>query len=263
MNIIEFKNINLAYTHDQLVLKDINLSIKRGEHWAILGANGSGKSTLLKLFSNDLYPHTGNPFTKKLFDQDNWEIIRLKKHLGIVTNELENEYRFNSGFSSGFELIISSYFSSIGKQLHHHYTSKQKDATQKLMEDLEIVHLKNKKILHMSTGELRRCIIARALLHKPEALLLDEPTTGLDVKSQIKFLELIKTLSHQITLIIITHHIEEIIPQVTHVALMADRTIYKQGKKEDILNAKNLSKIFDIPLELEEKDEYYTIRRKK
>lgn len=227
MNILEFKNVNIGYDYRNLVLKNINITIKKGEHWVILGANGSGKSTFLKLISNDLYPNTNNKFTKKLFERNKWEISDLKKNLGIVTNDLQNEFTYNVGYSTGIDLVHSAFYSSLGKQPHHEYTKVMNTKTKEIMDFLQISDLKDKRTTQMSTGELRKCLIARALIFDPKALLLDEPTSGLDIKAKLNFLKLIKKLSRKLTLIIITHHIEEIIEEITHVALICDKTIYK------------------------------------
>lgn len=109
----------------------------------------------------------------------------------------------------------------------------------------------------MSTGQLRRCIIGRALIHKPKAFILDEPTVGLDIKTQISFIKLMQKLSKESNIILITHHIEEVFEEITNIALMYNKTIYKQGLKEDILNSKNLSKIFDSKLSLSQKNKRY------
>lgn len=260
MNIIEFENVNIGYDYRYLVLKNINLIIKEGEYWVILGANGSGKSTFLKLICNDLYPNTHYKFTKKLFDQEVWDIFDLKKKLGIVTNEIQNEFIYSARYSTGFEIIRSAFYASLGKMQHHIYTKKQNDKTLEMMEFLEISDLKDKKSSEMSTGQLRKCLIARSLIHNPKALLLDEPTTGLDIKAQRNFVKLLKKLTSKLSIIIITHHLEEIIEEITHVALIAKNCIYRQGLKEDHITSENISKVFDLDITIEEKDGRYKIK---
>ncbi len=260
MNILEFKNVNIGYDYRYLVLQNINIKIKEGEHWCILGANGSGKSTFLKLISNDLYPNTHYTFTKKIFEKDTWDIFELKKHLGIVSNDLQNEFYYHCNNASAFELIRSSFYASLGKQKHHIYTKQQDEKTNEIIQYLNIEYLRDKKVRHMSTGELRKCLIARALIFDPKALLLDEPTSGLDIKAQREFLALMKKLSKKLTIIVITHHIEEIISEITNIALIAKNKIYKQGLKEDILTSQNISEVFDLPLELQSNKGRYFIK---
>ncbi|MGB5866405.1 MAG: ATP-binding cassette domain-containing protein [Arcobacteraceae bacterium] len=258
-NIINFENIYVSYDVKP-VLENINLTINENEHWVILGANGSGKSTLIKLFSNDLYPNTKYPFKKEIFGQSKWSIFDLKKNLGIVTNDLHNYFDTHGKFLTAYEVILSGYFSTIGVFKHQDFTPQQHQKALEVLEFLEIMHIKDKRVSAMSTGQLRRSIIGRALIHNPRAFILDEPTVGLDIKAQYNFIQLIRKLSKKASIILVTHHIEEIFEEVSHVALVHNKTIFKQGKKNEILNSRNLSKVFDIELKLEEQNNNYYIK---
>lgn len=256
-NIINFENIYVNYGMTT-VLENINLKINNGENWVILGANGSGKSTLMKLFSHDLYPNTIYPFKKELFGKDRWDIFELKKYLGVITNDLQNQFLNYGKNTTAFDVILSGFYSSLGIFRHHEFSGKQFEEASNILKFLDIEHLKNKKISEMSTGEQRRCIIGRSLIHNPKAFILDEPTTGLDIKAQNNFLKLLQKLSKNVPVILITHSIEEIFPDVTHVALIYNKTIYKQGRKNDILTSENLSEIFEADIELQKaKDRYF------
>ena len=255
-NIINFKNVYAGYEIDP-VLKNINLTIKENEHWVILGANGSGKSTLIKLISNDIHPNRKYSFTKEVFGKDRWSTSELKKDLGIITNDLHNYFSVHGSFLSAYEVILSGYYSSIGVFKHQDFTQEQHTKALEVLVHLEISHIKDKKVSAMSTGQLRRCIIGRALIHDPKAFILDEPTVGLDIKAQHSFIKLIQKLSQKASMILVTHHIEEIFPEVSHIALVHNKTIFKEGKNEDILTSMNLSKIFDLPIDLvKEKNSY-------
>jgi len=259
MNIIDFQNIYVNYDLNP-VLKNINLQINQKEHWAILGSNGSGKSTLIKLISSDLYPNTKYKFSKKIFGKDRWSIFDLKMNLGIITNDLHNYFEKHGSFLSAYEVILSGYYSSIGVFKHQDFTKIQHQKALEVLEYLEIMHMKDKKVHQMSTGQLRRCIIGRALIHNPKAFILDEPTVGLDLKAQNNFIKLLQKLSQNASIIIVTHHIEEIFPEISNIALIHNQTIYKQGLKKDILTSANLSKIFDIDLIVEEENDRYHIK---
>jgi len=258
-NIIDFENIYAGYEIPP-VLENINLKINTNEHWAILGANGSGKSTLIKLFSHDLYPNTKYPFKKEIFGKDRWDIFELKKYLGIITNDLHNQFVNQGGFLTAYEVVLSGHYSSIGIFEHHKFTQKQHEKALEVLEFLEILGIKYKKVSQMSTGQLRRCVIGRALIHNPKAFILDEPTVGLDIKAQNNFIKIARKLSKKTSIILVTHHIEEIFPEITHVALMYNKTIFKQGKKEDILTSENLSKIFEIGINLQKENERFYIQ---
>ncbi len=258
MNIIEFENIDVGYD-EKVVLKNINLKIKSGEHFAILGANGSGKSTLMKLIQSQIHPRHTKKFKKEIFGKSIYSIFDLKKELGVITNDLHNYFEKEAGYLTGFEVVLSGFYSSIGVFTHQDFTKKQIQKAIEVMNFLEIIDLKNKKVSSMSTGQLRKCIVARALIHDPKAFVLDEPTVGLDIKAQINFIKLLQKISLKSTIILVTHHLEEIFPEIKNVALIYNNTIFKIGKKEDILNSENLSTIFDIKIEVKQKNKRYYI----
>ncbi|MDD3342538.1 MAG: ATP-binding cassette domain-containing protein [Sulfurospirillaceae bacterium] len=247
MKIVEFEHVNVAYEEEN-VLKDISLAIKEGEHTAIIGANGSGKSTLIKLFSNDLYPRFSLDMVKEVFGKKVWDIWELKKHLGIITNELHYEFTQRAGFLNAFEVTLSGFYSSFHIYEHQEFSPLHVNKVNEVLSFLEIEHLRHKRISEMSTGEIRKCIIARALVHNPKAMILDEPTVGLDIKAQINFVSMMQKLSTQTTIILITHHLEEIFEEIQTVVMIKSGEIYQRGKKEDLLNDTQLSYLFDIPL---------------
>lgn len=259
MNIIDFENVYVSYDITP-VLENVNLQINEGEHWAILGSNGSGKSTLIKLISNDLYPNTKYQFKKKIFGKDRWSIFDLKRNLGIITNDLHNYFEKHGNFLSAYEVVLSGFYSSIGVFKHQDFTEAQHQKALEVLEFLEILHMKDKKVHQMSTGQLRRCIIGRALIHEPKAFILDEPTVGLDIKAQHSFLQFIRKLSTKASIILVTHHIEEIIPEISHIALMHNKTIFKQGLKEKILNSSTLSEVFESEITLGLDNQRYYIQ---
>lgn len=258
MYIIDFENIDIGYD-DKIVLKDINIKIKKGEHFAIIGANGSGKSTLMKLIQSQIHPRHTKEFKKEIFGKSIYSIFELKNRLGVVTNDLHNTFEKDAPYLSGFLVVISGFYSSIGVFTHQDFSKEQIKKAKEIMKFLEIENLKDKKVSSMSTGELRKCIVGRALIHNPEAFILDEPTVGLDIKAQINFIKLLEKLAKTKTIILVTHHLEEIFKDIKYVALMHNQTIFKSGKKEDILTSENLSHIFDVELKISEKNRRYYI----
>lgn len=257
--IIDFENIHVNYGMTT-VLKEINLKIHSDENWVILGANGSGKSTLMKLFSHDLYPNTKYPFKKEIFGYDRWDIFELKKHLGIITNDLHNQFLNYSKNASAYDILLSGYYSSLGIFNHHSFEKEQLDKVESVLEFLDIAEIKDKKLSEMSTGEQRRCIIGRSLIHSPEAFILDEPTTGLDIKAQCSFIKILQKLSKKVPIVLITHNVEEIFEEITHAALIYKNTIYKQGSKDDILTSENLSEIFEANIDIQKENDRYYIK---
>ena len=224
MEIIRFEHVNVAY-EDKNVLHDISLSIAEGQHTAILGANGSGKSTLLKLFSNDIYPRYDEAMTKEVFGKSVWDIWELKRHLGIITNDLHYQFTERASFLNGFEVALSGFYSSFHIYEHQEFSPLHIQKVNEVLSFLGIEHLRNKRISQMSTGEIRKCIIARALVHNPKAMILDEPTVGLDIKAQIEFVNLLQKIAKERTIILITHHLEEIFEEIKHVVLLKEGAI--------------------------------------
>jgi len=258
MKIIDFENLNVGYD-EKIVLKDINLKIKQGEHWAILGANGSGKSTLMKVIQSEIHPRRDKPFKKEILGKATYSIFELRKELGIITNDLHNYFAREAGYLSGFEVVLSGHYSSVGIFTHQDFTKEQITKAKEVLEFLDIIDLKDKRVAEMSTGQLRKCIVGRALIHEPKAFILDEPTVGLDIKAQINFIKMLKKLSINSSIILVTHHLEEIFEEIENVALIYDNTIYKSGKKEEILTSENLSKIFETKLTIGEKNNRYFV----
>ncbi|WP_428023717.1 ABC transporter ATP-binding protein [Arcobacter sp.] len=258
MNIIDFENIHASYD-DKLILKEINLKINDGEHWAILGANGSGKSTLIKLISSQIHPRQNYPHKKLILGKDRYSLFELRKAMGIITNDLHNYFYDQGNFLTGYEVVLSGFYSSIGVFKHQDFTNEQHHKANEILEYLEISDLKDKIVAKMSTGQLRKCIIGRALIHEPKAFILDEPTVGLDIKAQLNFIKLLRKLSQKASIILVTHHIEEIFEEISHVALIKNQTILKKGKKEEILTSENISETFDVKLKINSSNNRYYI----
>ncbi len=247
--IADFKNLFVSYGGDD-VLHGVSLEVNPLEHTAILGANGSGKSTFIKLFSGEIYPRVLAQSHKELFGQDRWEVAELRKRLGIITNDFHSYVQKENPFVTGFELVISSFHSAVGMHQHHKYDQSHSRATLGAMRQMQIEHLNQKPVGKMSTGEIRRCVVARALVHDPSALLLDEPTVGLDIKAQLDFVETIRSLSAEKTIILITHHVEEIFPEIKRVVLLEGGRIFVQGDRESVMTSENLSKVFGVSLKI-------------
>lgn len=260
MNIINFRNINVGYD-EKIILKNLDLTIKQGEHWAILGANGSGKSTLMRLIQSEIHPRFDKNTTKELFGKSRYSLFELRDKIGVISNDLHNFFYDKASFLTGYEVIQSGFYSSFGIFKYQDFTEEQHHKVSQTLEFLEIGHLKEKKVSSMSTGELRKCIIARALIHDPQAFILDEPTVGLDIKAQINFLNMLQKLARQSSIILVTHHLEEIFEEISKVALIYDHRIYKSGFKDEILTSENLSTVFETKLTINQKNHRYYIEK--
>jgi iron complex transport system ATP-binding protein len=255
--LIDFRNVTVQ-RDAEVVLDGVTLSIPQGQHLAILGPNGSGKSTFIKLISRELYPRLkSEPWWLRIMGRDRWNLFDLRNHLGIVSNDwvemCTRDY-------SGFEIVLSGFFGSVGIWPNHQVTPQMEAETREVMGLLEIAHLAQRNTNAMSSGEARRILIARALVHHPQALVLDEPTTSLDLRATRELREVLRKLaSAAISLIMVTHHLPDIIPEIDRVVLIRQGRVYRDGPKREILEAGVLSALFGMPVELLERDGYYHV----
>ena len=226
MTLIQIERADV-FLNERRVLRDINLEIKTGEHWAVLGPNGAGKSTLLKLIMGDLHPAWGGRVRRFEFTPRNtiWE---LRWRIGCVSPELQSNYRDDV---TGVEAIASGFTASIGVMLKP--DRKQMAAAGRLAEELGLGHLAGKSVLQMSYGEFRRVLIARALVHRPQLLICDEPFDGLDDAGREEIGGLLeRAAASGANLVVVTHHAGDLPACLTHcIKLNAGRVVY-QGAME-------------------------------
>jgi iron complex transport system ATP-binding protein len=252
--LLEFENVSVQLG-SRLALNRLNLTIRSGEHVAILGANGSGKSTLIKLITRECYPLLQPASHLRILGQKNWNIFDLRSHLGVVSNDLMAKCTRDI---TGRELVLSGFFGSIGIWPNHHLLPDMEEAAEQAMARLEVTHLANRWLDELSSGEARRLLIARALIHHPDTLLLDEPTTSLDLAAQREMRDHMRALAASgVGLLLVTHHLEEIVPEIERVVLLRRGSIFADGPKCDLLNSSRLSALFGVPLEVSEAGGFY------
>jgi iron complex transport system ATP-binding protein len=253
-NIIEIKHVT-AYRGPTRVFTDLSLDIAHGCHTAILGPNGAGKSTLLKLLSRDIYPVQRQDSYIRVFGQERWNVWDLRAHFGMVSHDLQHEYL---GHARGLNIILSGYYSSIDTWSHQQFSAEDRQRAEGIMETLGVAELKDRAFASMSTGEQRRFLLGRALINDPDTLLLDEPTSGLDLKACFQYLDTVRGLIEAgKTIILVTHHIHEIPPEVARVVLLKQGTVIADGDKSSILTSNQLSNLFDTPIELMRANGFY------
>jgi iron complex transport system ATP-binding protein len=255
--LIELHNVTVQ-RGERTVLDGVSLSIAQGEHAAILGPNGCGKSTLIKLISRDLYPRLKEePWRLRILGQERWRLFDLRNHLGVVSNDWMQMCTRNY---AGREIVLSGFFGSVGVWPYHEVTPAMERKTDDVLDLLEISHLAARPTNEMSSGEARRILIARALVHDPQALVLDEPSTSLDLHATHELREILRKLTRQgIGIVMVTHHLPDIIPEMRRVILMRAGRVFCDGAKEEVLCAGPLSELFGVPLEVIEKGGYYHV----
>ena len=238
-----------------VVLDDLSLRIHSDEHVAILGPNGCGKSTLVKTITRECYPVVRENSHMTILGQDRWNVFELRSLLGIVSNDL---MAFLTAAATGLEVVLSGFFSSAAILPHHALQEAQLFAARAALAQLNVFHLADRPVSEMSSGEARRILIARALVHSPKALLFDEPSNSLDIAAHQSLRQSMSSLAHAgIGLILVTHDLSDIIPEIRRVLLMSRGRILADGPKEEILQAESLSALFRTPIELAHRNGHY------
>ena len=245
---------------ERLILDRLSLRLAAGQHTAILGANGSGKSTLIRLIARQLYPlarKDGQP-TITIFGRDRWNVSELRSLIGIVSPVVQGDYTSEESPLEVFDAVVSGFFAARGLWVNHQTTEPMRQRALEALAQVEASHLIGREMASLSTGEARRVLIARALVHRPRALLLDEPCTGLDPASRRRFLESLRQLAkHGVTLLLVTHHVEEILPEIDHVAVLREGRLLRVGSKASVLTGETLTDAFGMRVHVERRGEFY------
>lgn len=220
-----------------MALRGISFCIDAGEHIAILGPNGSGKSTLIKVITKECYPR--QPGRVRIWGRETWGLFDLRGLLGIVTNDLVKPY-------SALETVLSGFFGSVGVWPNHHVTLEMEHKAHEALEFFDVEHLWDHPLTELSSGEVRRVVFARALVHDPKALLLDEPCNSLDIRAQHEVREAIRKLAQSgVSIILVTHHLPDIIPEIERVIALKNGAIFCDGPKNEVLNDHNMTELFE------------------
>lgn len=252
--LIDFRNVSVM-RGDRVILDKLSLRIEAGEHVAILGPNGCGKSTLVKTITRDLYPLQREGMSAQILGRDRWHLFDLRHQLGVVSHDLAN---ICNRPIKGLETVLSGYYGSIGLMMSQAPTGEMRAKAESLMEEFAITHLKDRWLDELSSGEARRVLIARALVHEPRALLFDEPSTSLDLAAQRELVNVLRGLSRRgVALVLVTHHLADIIPEIERVILMRSGKVIADGPKRDLLTAGTLEALFGSPVELVCRDEFF------
>ena len=262
------------------ILDDLTLTIAAGEHTAMLGPNGAGKSTFIKLLTLQLYPAVSSATLRRaqgrpelvegrraspirVFGQDRWDVFALRSRLGIVSADLHDRFVHgnSNGVLTGLDAVVSGFFATHGVFAHQRVTDAMRRQAAEALDRVDAGRLAAATLDTMSTGEARRVLIARALVQRPQALVLDEPTRGLDMVARHDFLERVRAVARQgTTILLVTHHVEEIIPEIARVILLRRGRIARDGPKAETLTARHLSDAFDAPLAVDAADGYFHVR---
>lgn len=248
------RRVNVA-RGDAVVLHDINLTIETGEHVAILGPNGCGKSTLIKTITRECYPIVAPEMEMRLLGRERWDVSQLRQHLGVVEANLPGE---RTPVTRGLDAVIAGFFSASTLWPNLHVTEEMRARAHEALERMQARRLEEKLVGQMSAGEQRRIMIARALVHQPEMLLLDEPSNALDIAAQRELREALRRIARQGTgIMMVTHHLADLLPGIDRVIMMRDGRIAADGTKEELIQPEKLSALFGTDVHVTEKDGYW------
>ncbi len=250
---------------DRRVLDGLTLTIPAGEHTAILGPNGAGKSQLMRLLMHHERPlaPVDTPPSVRVLGNDNWNVFDLWTQVGFVSSDLHHQ--FVSGNSEGQitaeVAVVSAFLASQGILRYGAVTDQMRVAAARALDAAGASHLARRRLNQMSSGEARRVLLARVLVTLPRVLVLDEPTTGLDLVARHGFMERVREVARAgTTLLLITHHVEEIVPEIERIILLREGRIIADGPKKALLTAERLSEAFGHPLAVDVVDGYYQAR---
>jgi iron complex transport system ATP-binding protein len=240
---------------ERAALEELTLKIEAGEHVCILGPNGCGKSTLIKTITRDCYPLANEGSSMSIFGKERWNIFELRSLLGIVSPDLLASCTTDA---TGRDVVLSSFFSSTRIFPHHAPTPEFLERTEAALARLGIAHLADRQVAQMSSGEAKRTLIARALVHKPQTLLFDEPSNALDIGAQVQLRETMRQLAQSgLAIVLVTHHVSEIIPEIERVVLLRGGRIVADGPKDQVLSTAQLSELFGVPVRVARDDGYF------
>lgn len=239
--ILDIQDLHLQ-RGDTHILSGLNWRVEHGEHWAVLGPNGCGKTTLLAALTGYKFPTRGDiHILGNTFGDSDW--TELRKHIGLVSSSLN---KLMAEDEPVLETIVSGKYAMI--DLWHEPSATDKREARTILKRIECAHLAERPWGQLSQGERQRALIGRALMARPKLLMLDEPCAGLDPVAREHFLQFIDRIGRQRNtpaIVLITHHVEEIMPVFTHALLLRKGRDVAHGPVKRILKNDTLATAFD------------------
>ncbi|MHC4592389.1 MAG: ABC transporter ATP-binding protein [Planctomycetota bacterium] len=235
---------------DTRVLHGISWRVSAGEHWAVLGPNGSGKTTLAMIATGYVPSSGGRVFLVDGYISD-VVLPAVREKVGLVSAALTDVMLRHRGRTTGLEAVLSGQYASLG--LYRRPTAAELAKARRIIRRFGIEHLADAPFSLMSTGQRQRCLVARCYMAESELVILDEPCAGLDTGAREGLLSGLEQACQKrpdVPQVLVTHHVEEIVPSITHVLLLRDGRTVAQGPKDDVLNEANLEATFGLPLEV-------------
>ncbi|MCP9439119.1 MAG: ribonuclease HI [Nitrospira sp.] len=244
-----------VYRGETCVFTNLSFALHEGEHAVVIGPNGSGKSTLLKLLAGEVHPVPLPETSVRLFGEDRPNVWDVRKRMGMVSHDLQREYMVSA---KGIDAVLSGFYASNDTYDHQQFSDAQVSRAWTVMAELGIASLANRRFGHLSAGEQRRCLLARALVHDPPVLVFDEPTSGLDPKACFQYLDLLRVqIAKGKTVLLVTHHLHEIAPEIDRAIFLKEGKILADGPKRTLLTSDRVSRLFDRTITLVQANGWY------
>jgi iron complex transport system ATP-binding protein len=243
--IFEITNANV-WRGETLALRDFSLTLQHGESVAILGPNGAGKSSFLKLLTGEVRPEADPRSTCRLFGEELWSLMEIRHRIGVVMPEEVSRFH---PVENAMDAVLSSLRGAYGRTREMRFSRTEKQRALAALETMSVGHLAEREFGTLSSGERRRILIARALVHQPEVLVLDEPSTALDFSAALQLGSTLRELLEAgRDLVLVTHHPGEIPPEIQRVILLKDGQVFADGKKKETLIREILSELYETDL---------------
>ncbi|WP_145331542.1 ABC transporter ATP-binding protein [Paenibacillus xylanexedens] len=245
MSVVVMENISLRREENQ-ILDDVHLRIEPGEHWVILGRNGSGKTTLLEMMNGYMFPSSGRiEVLGNVYGQ--CDVREVRKEIGYISQTLIEKLTLRDPV---WEVVATGAYAFL--RFYQTIPDEVKTKAMQLLDEMGFAKLANHSLGTLSQGERKKVMLARSLMAEPKLLIMDEPCAGLDLYEREKMLiEIDRLRKRNMTVVYVTHHVEEIVPLFTHVALIRDGRIAAAGPKHEILTEDTIKHTYDIPVEVQ------------
>ncbi|MGD0031838.1 ABC transporter ATP-binding protein [Paenibacillus illinoisensis] len=242
---ISMEHVSLR-REDNQILDDVHLHIEQGENWVILGRNGSGKTTLLEMMNGYMFPSQGRiEVLGNLYGQ--CDVREVRKEIGYISQTLIEKLTLRDPV---WEVVATGAFAFL--RFYQTIPDEVKTRALNLLDDMGFAKLANHPLGTLSQGERKKVMLARSLMADPKLLIMDEPCAGLDLYEREKMLaEIDRLRQRNITVVYVTHHVEEIMPLFTHVALIREGRIAAAGNKHDVLTQDTIKHTYDIPVDIQ------------